>query len=430
MNRYNKIIRKITYYYPFTVFGTVLFTCLILLFWDAFTTFNAYSFFLGFVTLISLAILVISGRVQAYLSRDLRFDWDSSAPLFACDHNAQQWVMVQGMKIWPLFQLHFLLRGRLRVCKKAYIGVVIENAAQSKKPVQQRIAVPLYFPLSGMLKARGVLVIKDIFGLTRTCLGSYHNRDICIKPALVPVMKIKDINALQGFEDATKKSTAEIEKYYMREYIPGDRLRDINWKATSRLSQLITKISPLTQEKTKTIYIFFRNYKTNARTSLESIVHLNWIKGKMLSFISQIMRDSTEYVFKVHTAEGVVTIESDEDLQNFTARLSAIYFQHTPMGLDFDHNLSEAFIFTTQYDKHLGSFITQLKQAKIEINSTAIANPGNQYSAYTFHLFKPFKPSLLPGLWALVRDRKNDGMPYYRSKETAYNKDHITVKWF
>jgi uncharacterized protein (DUF58 family) len=42
--------------------------------------------------------------------------------------------------------------------------------------------------------------------------------------------------------------TSDQEKYFMREYIPGDRLKDINWKSSIKLNELITRISPSSPE--------------------------------------------------------------------------------------------------------------------------------------------------------------------------------------
>ena len=57
------------------------------------------------------------------------------------------------------------------------------------------------------------------------------------------------VNISVGYDTTQRAQTADEEKYFMREYMPGDRMKDINWKASSRLDQLNTGLR-ITRQKT------------------------------------------------------------------------------------------------------------------------------------------------------------------------------------
>ena len=87
----------------------------------------------------------------------------------------------------------------------------------------------------------------------------------------------------------------------MREYVPGDRMKDINWKATSRLGELITRISPLTQEQTQLLHVVLRRYRRRGGETMTALLHLDFVKSWLLTFLRVVKQQHPEFTFLVDT---------------------------------------------------------------------------------------------------------------------------------
>ena len=80
-------------------------------------------------------------------------------------------------------------------------------------------------------------------------------------------------------------------------------MKDINWKTSSRLNQLITRISPLALDKEMLLQISFRHYKFDTKETLSSTLHLEYLKRGLQdvrkasqSFLSQILRTFAQLI--------------------------------------------------------------------------------------------------------------------------------------
>ena len=392
----------VSLYYPFTAGGTILFCLALYLLRIGLAASNPYALLLSLISLLTLISLALGARLQALRFSRAQLQWDSSGELVARREGMEQRLHVQGARSSYFYRLHFSLRGKMAVGREAWLYISREISCTG----EESQGIQMGFPLCGELQARGSFKIRDIFGLTRAGFGTDQNRQLTVQPAPVSRARSIPIDAAGGLEEKSRRKSSDEEKYYMREYIPGDRFRDINWKASSRFSELFTRISPLTQGKIKIIAVDFRHFRRVKKESVESIAHLNYIKSWLLSFLRTIKMDNPEYNFLVRTGRGSVLLESEEDIDRFSRELSSLFFQSEPADRFPDPLESEFYIFTTPFDENLPLLLSAYPQARIHLFRTVSADGHTEKKGNTFHLFRPLKAALLPGRWILLREKE------------------------
>lgn len=196
----------------------------------------------------------------------------------------------------------------------------------------------------------------------------------------------------------------------MREYIPGDRFRDINWKASSRLAQLVTRISPYSQEKTRVIPILLRHFREPLPETVESLVHLNVLKSWLLSFLRQVKQEHPDYQFAVWTGLGQQRLEAEEDIERFAFSLATLHFLPDPFDLPAEPGWEELYIFTTPFDRHLPTVLAQLPPGVPRIFRTRAAAEAKQ-EVHRYPLLDSLESLFLPGPWILRRERRLPAPP-------------------
>jgi hypothetical protein len=286
-------------------------------------------------------------------------NWKPPFPLTA---NTQEETLITGLSFpapW-FFRFHVIIKGRF-----------FPSGGQEGCPVFLETAVPegspsanlrLSFPMSGVFQGEGSCRLKDIFGFFSFHCGIPQQRTVNIMwPPIV--RKQLRVDPQSGAEDRRSKTSDDEERYYMREYAPGDRFRDINWKSSERISTLITRISPDTHEKTCRIEVNFRNYGP-PEASLEELWLLDRAKARLSQFLRLLKESDDKYVFTVCTAQDTWDLENKDELEAFLEKLSTLPFS---FGDRYQRNLSpeypitsssgEMFVFSTACDRGLQSFL-------------------------------------------------------------------------
>ena len=419
----------IIFYYPLTVSGSLLFILSLILLGRSYAKGNPYGILLSLSAVIVLFLMSAAGRLQAVKVRDAQPQWESTGGLFAETEKTYQLFHAGRIKTFFFYRLHVKVSGRMTIGRDAGIYISREETSSGKGTIQ----VPLFFPVAGEFNAKGSFKVRDIFGLTRARFGTEQERKLIIQPAPFKGGRPYRFEAVGGFEEKNRLKSSDEERYYMREYIPGDRFRDINWKSSSRLSELITKTSPYTQEKTKTILIDFRHFKRTPSESPESIAHLNQLKSWLLYFLRQVKNENSGYIFRVKTGADIVELETAEDIDHFSIALSSLFFQAEPSSSPAEPGIDDIFIFSTPFDIYLHRVIARYQKANICVFRTVSGDrvsgnkvqknmpPGNMISrnrasgsnkrgaGKTFHLLKSSAKTPghlpIPDRWVLVRDR-------------------------
>jgi hypothetical protein len=250
------------------------------------------------------------------------------------------------------FRLHFIVRGIFSSGSGSRFLVSSEVTGRGGGETRMSLS----FPLSGVFHGRGFCCLRDVFGFFSFPCGPALHRSLPVQPAPHHKKPALRIDPFSGSEDKQSRSQTDEERYYMREYTPGDRFRDINWKTSERLATLITRISPHPQEKTKLIHLAFRNYGPG-RDILSSWL-LDRTKARLAVFLRTLKEAHPEFIFHISTAGDERTIRSVEEIEVFLDELACMGFQPAASALPVDSEQGgELYLFSTSRDTALASFL-------------------------------------------------------------------------
>lgn len=386
-------------YFPFTVAGSILFVLTVYLLGHSVVARNAYGLAISIAALFALFLLALLGRWQAERLAKAEASWDFSAPLYARTAGKQPVVQLSGPNPRMYYRLHVVLRGRLVAGRKARLSFYRNLASETAEHVE----LPLFFPLCGRLEFRTEFYIGDVFGLTRARFGTRQIFALPVQPAPFAGSQIPPIQAAGGDRETSRTKQPDEERYYQREYVPGDRFRDINWKASSRLTQLYTRTSPITQEQTQIITVHFRHYLAasgkHPGESLESIAQLNVLKSWLIAYLFRVKQDHPEFHFRVVTGRGVSMLETEEDIHEMARLLSDLHLEAesalpaaNPVEAssgreDQDQRDRDSTVFSTACDEGLSAFLQTRTRGQTTVYRTVFGPkpvrrpPGGGFAA-------------------------------------------------
>jgi uncharacterized protein (DUF58 family) len=226
-------------------------------------------------------------------------------------------------KVPWFFRLHFILKGGFSPAagKKYRFSSELTGAGEASSRLR------VGFPLSGVFHGKGFCCLRDVFGFFSFPCGLAVHRSLSVQPAPFHKKPPLRIDPFSGSQDRQSRSQTDEERYYMREYAPGDRFRDINWKTSERLATLITRISPHTQEKTRLVHIALRNYGPALNPPLLFVWLLDRIKARLALFLRALKEAHPEFIFHITTASDEKTIQTEEELAAFFDELAALGFR-------------------------------------------------------------------------------------------------------
>jgi hypothetical protein len=323
---------------------------------------NAYEIVLSASAFVFWLVVLFAGLYGARKRKNMEPLWKPSFPVTA---GAVDETMITGLAPaapW-FFRIHFLLRGRFYPQ-----GIKSGCPVRAETSAARNAAGALLktgFPMGGVFRGEGSCRLRDIFGLFSFECGVRCHQIFNIRSSPASAKTFR-LSALSGAEDRKTRSSSDEERYYMREYSPGDRFRDINWKSSERIDTLITRISPDNHEKVSRIEIYFRNYgpAPDARVSLGELWLLDRAKARLAWFLRSVKDAQASYVFVIHTAQGDCEIKDEAALETFLEELAALPFSASRNEDFFDiaGASGEIYVFSTACDAALGAFVLSCGQ--------------------------------------------------------------------
>ena len=288
---------------------------------------------------------------------------------------------VPAPKMPWFFRLHLRIRGRLDLGggRRIVLGedLPLDDAGRGEKI--------LSFPLSGVFHGSGRLLVRDVFGLFALPAGIGIQRTLRVLPAPLRGSPSVRVDASTGTEDRQNRRSSDEERYHMREYVPGDRYRDINWKTSSRLALLVTRISPFAQEKTRLLQVELRSFGPARRPSLAALWALDRTKARLLAFLRALGEEHPDFVFRVRTPGGERDIASAGELEDFASDLAGLSFSPDPgafpaaaatAGASPAAGGGELFLFSTSFDTGLPACLASRGDEPTRLFLTTAPAPG------------------------------------------------------
>ncbi len=352
---------------------------------------NLYAFWLSAAALLLILVLVLIGRLAALRMRFAIVSWQ--ARNLSARTVTEHQVAISPVPSIPFFRVHYRIRGAFDCGHRVKLRVSSENSAES----DGLCTIPFYFPLAGVLHAEGLLSLRDIFGFIRIPIQEAPAREIHVKPPMFPVPEALRVDVTSSPEASKRQQTSDEDKYYMREYVPGDRMKDINWKASLRVYELITRISPVSPEPSRLIRIELRPH-SNQGENLLTLLHLNYIKSWVLSFISAIHSRHPEYRFFVKAGSFEQFVEDSKDLETLAQAFCTLHFQGEKQ--EAARTAEEVFVFSTAFDSGLPGYIAMRGSAKTHLFRTAVSS---EKKARTVQFFQGHPGLAIPGIRGLAR---------------------------
>ncbi|MCL2809339.1 MAG: DUF58 domain-containing protein [Treponema sp.] len=387
LTRFNPIITPLG--------AVVLFVSLIMLIRSLLSR-NSYEIVISSTALLLLLVIAVIGIWKTKKFKTLESNWKTPSPLTAC--NDEQ-TIVTGLNVSvPLFfRLHYYLQGHfypdgLAAENKNRCIVSLETSVIRRETSAQ---IPLEFPMAGVFHGEGFCKLRDIFGFFSFPCGQTQHRTVNVRSA--PCFgKKTQINAQTGAEDKRNKPAADIERYYMREYTPGDRYRDINWKSSEKIDSLITRISTDNQEKVSRIEVHFRNFasfdsenkkrKETSLVSLESLWLLDRAKARLTYFIRSLLEQNSSFIFDVRSANGSWEISNMDELELFLDALAGISFFPPQYETAIKPGAGDLYIFSTARDKTLPAFITACNPRPVTLFIVQPFEVNSKVETETLHI--------------------------------------------
>ncbi|GHV70023.1 hypothetical protein AGMMS49928_15770 [Spirochaetia bacterium] len=323
---------------------------------------NAYEIVLSSGALILSLILGAVGAWAARKLASLEPGWKSPLPFAA---GTEEDTLVTGFSpsVPWFFRLHFKVRGRFYPggCFEGCPFLAETSVSRGSDTAHLRIG----FPLGGIFNGEASSRLRDIFGLFSFHCGVPQKWTLNIRSA-PSARKRYYIKAHSGAEDRRQRTSSDEERYYMREYAPGDRFRDINWKSSERIDTLITRISPDNQEKVRRIEVYFRNFGPagKALPSLGDLWLLDRAKARLAQFLRDVKETEASYIFLVHTAQDSREIRDQDEAEKFLDELAGLPFSppRTEDVVGAGGSGGDLYLFSTACDAGLSAFLLSRQQ--------------------------------------------------------------------
>jgi hypothetical protein len=348
------------FYVPFTLTGALTLVLSFYLFIHGLSTRNIYELVLGGFLFLFWGILLMAGFWAKRTDSAPSLSWEVPEKVSAAltlDRETPH--RVTGFSRPPLFfRFHFEVRGKLQVCNQ---GGFFCSAEEQALPSSEELKVPIRFPLSGTFQGIGYRTLRDVFGLVRISLSPVLHRSFPVLPLPHPGTIQVQIDPSLGTEEKRNLQNADEERYFMREYAPGDRFRDINWKTSSRLAFLITRIAPQSQEKTRILRIAWRGFGPS-HPDITSLWALDRAKAWLFQFLNHLREEHPEFILRVTTPYGEQDLTTDKETEEFMYELVSRSFQPRELEHQFlplTETPEELFVFSTAYDTGLASFLSR-----------------------------------------------------------------------
>ena len=391
-------MRPLVRFYPLTFAGSVLFAVGVYLLSEAYRSGNAYALLFGGAGVVLLLALAVTARLIAFRLSGRDIVWEGGQAVVA-RAISDQIFHLGPLLLPPFFRVHVRLSGVLEAGRDCPLFLAAESAGGGSGTV----SVPVDLPVPGVLLARARLFSCDVFGLVRAHALELPERSLLVRPPPFSVSAPERYLSQLRDESVSRRTSGDDEKFYMRQYMAGDRLKDVNWKASVRTSELITRISPESPERSQTFLVELRPYTKLIRDDAVALIHLSYARSWLFSFVRAIHFARPKVEFRVLLGDREVHVRGASDLDALSGALASVRFStETPAALRPPMPVTQRFVFSTPYDQDLPrALVGPDPTRRLMVFRTRF--PGGVRNSRTVRFFASAGADLLPGRWYFRR---------------------------
>lgn len=396
-----KVQERLKRFLPLTILGAPAAAGLMLVLGKSFAASNSYGYFFSLAGFTLIILLGVLSHIQARRFSEEEIVWHSRQRLFAGRDPAPHGLELSRGRLLPFFRVSFRLQGAIKA-EDTLLGYH-KQSGRFKPGEDFTVPIPLRLPFCGSFHAVLTLSVEDIFGLTRSAIGNSVSRVIPVLPGVFN-RQVRYKIAERGSEEKSRIKESEVERYYMREYVPGDRFRDINWKASGRGDKLFTRISPVAQDESTTVTLWVRFYARDLRPSPALLALAEHQKSWVVTFLLRIKEEHPDFLFQVFLNQEEYLLENDEDLEAFAANLGALWFCSPAGDLPPLPGEGRVYLFATSADEacdHVRQLLPRVDFA-LHLSRIAEREEWKQGMAERFPLFSGSTGEDLPSYSLLL----------------------------
>ncbi len=423
MNRAAELYSR---YFPLTILGVPAAAGLFLVLGSSFATGNPYGYLISISGLGLITLFSAAAKIQASRIDDDQLVWHTRHRLFAGKGAAPHSLETASVRLLPFFRLRATLTGPL-----VQGSTILSRHFQTLriKPGEEEL-FPLALPQCGTFHASVTFTVEDIFGLTRSRSGSVQTRSLPVQPGIIN-QPLKYRVAERGSEEKDRMKESDVERYYMREYVPGDRFRDINWKSSGRGGKLYTRISPMAQEETVTISLCIRLYSDQTQADPFLLVLSEYLKSSVMSFILSITEHHPDFRIEVNLNTDLHILENEQDIENFSITLGDTWFSKPGSRIPELPPEGRVYLFALPPDKGLSRLYQAFPKTEFILHSASLAGKSETKADGTlgWSLYPCFKGEDRPSISLLLNTfRKHSGLK--RKLSRGKNNQILAVRIF
>lgn len=120
-------------------------------------------------------------------------------------------------------------------------------------------------------------VLYDILGLFYIEINSNNNISINVMPQPQPLSAVQQYGIITGFsdnEDDSKTGNEYSDTSNIREYIPGDRIKDIHWKLSSKKDEILVREHIRSCENKLMLWVDYSNIKKENEKIIQLVISI------------------------------------------------------------------------------------------------------------------------------------------------------------
>ena len=239
-------------HYPFTLPGTAAVLTVLFSFGKGYSDSDYQSIFISLIFFIILLILVSAAYYSALRFRLNDFKIKSKGEISSSEPGRNEQIVKFEEAPPAFFRYAYSLKGKYLA---ADMSCRFYNRFNSDR--NGIIKFSYMFNSPGTLDVNRECFLEDIFGLIRIPCSEIENTVVRIVPGPPEKAYRNSRDSMSSLVKNKKPDENDYEKILMREYMRGDRSRDINWKASSKSNTIYTRIAPGNDNEIKKINIVY-----------------------------------------------------------------------------------------------------------------------------------------------------------------------------